>query len=477
MSIKKFLPAFLLLLIFPGQASNAQTVEEATALFSTGKYSEAKTAFDAILKKTPNNVPAYFYYGAACYELNDWQSAEKFLKIAASKRNTEAQRYLGELYFLTYRFDESIAAYKAYVDANKKNESIGNKFNKKIEKATLGKSMLNRVEDVKIIDSLIVDKTNFFSHYKLSKSTGKLISADDFFKNGGESSDATLYQTEKGNRIIYSKQTESGRLDIFMQDKLFEGYGNEKNLGENINSSFNENYPFQLNDGITLYFASTAESSLGGYDIFVTRYNSDSDSYLMPENIGMPFNSPFNDYMMVIDEVNNVGWFVSDRYQPDGKVIIYVFIPNEGKKILRDEDTGYLINRARITGIAKTWEENDDFTKLLEKIYNINSTQQTDDEFRFVVADDLIYTKLDNFKSNAARNLFVQAQKAEDNYNKLSAHLEKLRVEYASSSASKKQQLSSEILQLEKEEIRLQPEINAAYSKVRDEEVRFIMKK
>ena len=36
---------------------------------------------------------------------------------------------------------------------------------------------------------------------------------------------------------------------------------------------------------------------MGGYDIFVTRYNSDTDNYLNPENVGMPFNSPFNDYM------------------------------------------------------------------------------------------------------------------------------------------------------------------------------------
>ena len=33
----------------------------------------------------------------------------------------------------------------------------------------------------------------------------------------------------------------------------------------------------------------------------------------------MPFNSPYNDYMYVIDEYNNLGWFASDRYQPEGK--------------------------------------------------------------------------------------------------------------------------------------------------------------
>lgn len=46
----------------------------------------------------------------------------------------------------------------------------------------------------------------------------------------------------------------------------------------------------------------------------------------------MPFNSPANDYMYAIDEFNNIGWFASDRYQPDNKVCIYVFVPNSSKK-------------------------------------------------------------------------------------------------------------------------------------------------
>ena len=44
-----------------------------------------------------------------------------------------------------------------------------------------------------------------------------------------------------------------------------------------------------------------------------------TDTYLAPENVGMPFNSPYNDYMYVIDEFNNLGWFASDRYQPEDK--------------------------------------------------------------------------------------------------------------------------------------------------------------
>lgn len=41
--------------------------------------------------------------------------------------------------------------------------------------------------------------------------------------------------------------------------------------------------------------------------------------------------------MYVIDEFNNLGWFASDRYQPEGKVCVYVFIPASSKQVYNYE--------------------------------------------------------------------------------------------------------------------------------------------
>ena len=51
------------------------------------------------------------------------------------------------------------------------------------------------------------------------------------------------------------------------------------------------NYPFMMGDGQTLYFAAEGGDGLGGYDIYVTRYDTEEDQFLHPVNIGMPFNS------------------------------------------------------------------------------------------------------------------------------------------------------------------------------------------
>ena len=47
--------------------------------------------------------------------------------------------------------------------------------------------------------------------------------------------------------------------------------------------------------------------------------------FYIPDNYGLPYNSTANDYFLAIDERNNLGWLVSDRYQPEDKVCILYF--------------------------------------------------------------------------------------------------------------------------------------------------------
>ena len=82
-----------------------------------------------------------------------------------------------------------------------------------------------------------------------------------------------------------------------------------------------------------------------------------TDTYLAPENVGMPFNSPTTIIVYVIDEFNNLGWFASDRYQPEGKVCVYVFIPASSKQVYNYEnmDKSKLIKLAQLHSIKDTW--------------------------------------------------------------------------------------------------------------------------
>ena len=66
---------------------------------------------------------------------------------------------------------------------------------------------------------------------------------------------------------------------------------------------------------------------MGGYDIYTSTYDKETKRFLTPVNIGMPFNSEADDYMFVIDEYSNTGWFARNRNPPADTVCIYVFVP------------------------------------------------------------------------------------------------------------------------------------------------------
>ena len=60
--------------------------------------------------------------------------------------------------------------------------------------------------------------------------------------------------------------------------------------------------------------------------------------------------------MMVIDEAKQLGWFVSDRYQPEGKVCVYLFIPNDNRERVDSEDIELKRARASIASIKDSWK-------------------------------------------------------------------------------------------------------------------------
>ena len=169
----------------------------------------------------------------------------------------------------------------------------------KIAKTDLGINMLDRVEDVAIIDSVKVYKKEFLSVYKLPRDLGKL----DFY---GEVNDVWIdlpqmaYYTGRDDKMLFAENVSDKQLDLNVSYRLLEGWSEATNLSSVLNTPEDENFPFELPDGVTLYFASKGHNSLGGYDIFMARYNSTINDYSEPINVGMPFNSPANDYLYVL---------------------------------------------------------------------------------------------------------------------------------------------------------------------------------
>jgi tetratricopeptide (TPR) repeat protein len=457
-------------------AVSAQTLDQAKTLFTKGQYGKAKPVFERYMKSQPNNANYNYWYGVCCLKTGEVEKSIKYIEFATKKKIQNGPLYLGQAYDQTYRFEEAVNAFEEYIEGQVQREQPTEKARVMLERSKAKARMLKGVEDVHIVDSIITDKAHFLSAYKINEESGKIYTYNEFFDVQGKN-EGTVYETELGNKIYYSKAGDSNTLNIFLQNKLLDGWSKGIELPENINAEGNTNYPFVLTDGITLFYASDGAHSIGGYDIFVTRYNSGSETYLAPENIGMPFNSPFNDYMYVIDEFNNLGWFATDRNQPADKVCIYIFVPNVSRRAYNYEtmDPKKVRSLARLNSIKDTWKD-ESIAAAARKRLTATMTEQPKEhkeyEFAFIVNDRHTYHSADDFISPDAKKLFGKYRQMEKDYKVQADRLEKQRDKYFHANKSDKERMGPGILDLEKRVQAMKEQLEALGVDARNEEIK-----
>lgn len=468
MKQKKYLTA-LLGLCMAGTAG-AQTLTQAKNFFEQGEFEKAKPVFERLVKQSPSNASYNFWYGACCYETGESEKAYTYLSKSAKRRYIDAYLYLGKWCYDAYRFDEAEENLNEYIDLRSRKKGSTEDGERMLEKVRRGQRMIRGVEKVAVIDSFVVDKQDFLKAYKLSADAGDI----QITENG------VRFTNEMGDKQLQSVRNAEGQASLYSSMKMIDQWSKPEAV-TSINELGNADYPFVAGDGITMYYASDNEESMGGYDIFVTRYDSDDNSYLRPDNLGMPFNSPANDYMYVIDDLNNLGWFVSDRRQPEGKVCVYVFVPNASKQVYDYEngDPEQIAALARLDRISDTCTDEDKVRtarqQLAALVYSKDENTRKAD-FTFIVDDSATYHSLRDFRSAEARKQFQMLQQKEKDLESLIGQLDKKREAYAQAPESNRANMAPGILDMEKRVEQLRQDIEELTNTVRNTEIRQLRK-
>ncbi len=140
-----------------------------------------------------------------------------------------------------------------------------------------------------------------------------------------------------------------GGMDLYKTTRDKSGlWQAPENLGNTINTSGDEMFPFVSNDG-TLFFASNGHLGLGGLDVFSS--TASAKSWSQPENLGFPINTNNDDFGYIIDKDNKTGYFVSNRPGGQGDDDIYKFV-KKGVTIcanVYDAKTNESIEGAKVT--------------------------------------------------------------------------------------------------------------------------------
>ena len=134
--------------------------------------------------------------------------------------------------------------------------------------------------------------------------------------------------TPDGSTVFFSSNRPkkgalgAGDKDIYMVKRLPNGeWAEPANLGSIINTDKDEDAPFIHPDGKTLYFSSKGHNTMGGFDIFVTKY--ENGRWSIPVNIGYPINTPDDDLYFVLSDDGQRGYYSTTRPEGYGDKDIY----------------------------------------------------------------------------------------------------------------------------------------------------------
>ncbi|MFL5763358.1 MAG: OmpA family protein [Bacteroidia bacterium] len=129
---------------------------------------------------------------------------------------------------------------------------------------------------------------------------------------------------QTGDVLYFTSESDQGfgGNDIYRSVKQADGsWGPAENLGETINTIFEEEAPFISSDGQTLFFASNGHPGYGGFDIY--KSTLEDGKWTTPVNMGQPINSPANDLFYVGSADGSVGYMSSSRKGGKGDMDIY----------------------------------------------------------------------------------------------------------------------------------------------------------
>lgn len=342
-------------------------------------------------------------------------------------------------------------------------------------------TMLPATAKVMFIDSMVVDKADFLSKIPLNKESGRILTYQQFFNSNKKTTmPMSVYVNDFGDQAYYAEEDTVNGNVLYRLDWLGDKWG-ERSYVDGIDESFTGiNYPFVMSDGITLFFAAKGDKSVGGYDIFTTTFDSESGKFYQPQNYGLPFNSKANDYFLAIDEYDNLGWLVSDRHQPEGKVCIYTFEPQESRVSFEGENltTAQLTAYANIASISNTWKFGNRANAMarLQELLNRLKSKQTDDTFDFVINDQVTYHHLSDFKNKENRQQFLTLNGQKASLRKMYDELSVMRDTYHKATDSLKASLKGSILRKEQEAYQLQRAIASMEKQIRNTENRLINK-
>lgn len=295
--------------------------EEALNAFKNNDFEKALALYSSLLKNDLGDPFVNYYYGVCLLKLDrNKAKAINSLLIASTVKEVPVDvfLYLGKAYHLSYLFQDAIKAFEQYKGRVKPYDFEGNNGPLYIKNCMNGSNLLNDQVNIEIVKRTPTQLENILANYNPDLINEKVRIKTDFFNSSiDKKKQANLLMCNTNSReyfhVSYGEKDQN-QTDIYKNNNLPDGtLGLSQSLGPEINTPFDENYPYLTKDGNTLYFSSKGHNSIGGYDIFKCTRKDSLSAWSRPQNMGYPINSTYDDILFIPDEFNKFASYCTNR--------------------------------------------------------------------------------------------------------------------------------------------------------------------
>ena len=322
------------------------------------------------------------------------------LNLSAQVFRVDSLLSVGDSLREIYRFEESLEAYAQardclndtlIIQSDSTYNSSDSLYNIKVSDRILlsenGQSMTRFVYAPNVVAKHKFSLEDFFLYYPLQdmswRKTPNLLDSlsGDYAK--------AIYAPAEDKTIYYSAPDPDGIRNIYRTSLTDSLWTLPELLNEQMTSVSDEIYPMISKDGKHLYFASQGLYGVGGYDLYVSEWDEAANDWSVPVNMGFPYSSPANDFLLVNTDDGSYTIFASDR--ECGKDSVWVYVLEYDSMPVRKEisDPDQLMGLSRLDvsagledvsspiNVKSDIPENVDTRRYMDKMSHVRALRDT----------------------------------------------------------------------------------------------------
>ena len=218
-----------------------------------------------------------------------------------------------------YRFEEALERFAAAADATRDADTL-DQLQERVRRAHNALAMTDFCADPVCIARQRFSRKDFFLFYPLKNQSWRAAPNDLDARDDG----FPTYAPKGVRSVCFSAPDAAGVRNLYVtrdQDTLWSA---PELMGETLLSLGNEVFPMLSADGKALTFASDGFYGMGGYDLYRSVWDEATLSWSEPENLGFPYSSPGDDFLLVDTPDGRYTLFASNRECSPDSVYIYV---------------------------------------------------------------------------------------------------------------------------------------------------------